>query len=72
MPRQKLSAFLRKAIKDSQSVYSVAAGAGLTYDGLMHFVSGARELTQREIDALVAYFNVRFSIPAKEKAGHAD
>jgi hypothetical protein len=68
MSQPKLSTILRKALKESDSVYSVAKGAGLTYDGLMHFVSGDRELIQREIDALVSYFGIRFVLPAKQKA----
>jgi len=52
----KLSTLLRKAVKESASVYAVASGSGVTYANLMHFVSGDHELTQREIDSLVAFF----------------
>jgi hypothetical protein len=65
----KLSTFLRKAVKESESVYTVARGSGVTYANLMHFLSGDHELAQREIDSLVAFFGLRFVMPpAKEKA----
>ena len=68
MSTPKLSLLLRKEVKDSESVYAVARGSGVSYANPMHFLSGDHELTQREIDGLVSHFGIRFVLPATQKA----
>jgi hypothetical protein len=69
MSKPKMSTVVRQAVKNSgETIYSVAKGAGVTYANLMRFLSRDRELSQGELDALIAYLGIRLVIPVKPQA----